>query len=78
MSIVAISMRSESGDDYLSLFTDIQSPADLAQRLQEEFGDEFAFLYVECVCTDDETEQAMRQEVVARIEEAQEGEDFYG
>lgn len=78
MTIAAVSFRSESGDHYLSLFTDIDGPIEFADRLQEEFGDEFSYLYVNGICTDDGTESALKRELLDRIEQAQEGDDFYG
>lgn len=77
MTIAAVSFTSESGDHYLSLFTDITGPVDFTDRLEEEFGDEFAYLYIKGVCTDDATEAALKSELAERIEQAQEGNDFY-
>lgn len=78
MTVAAVSFRSESGDNYLSLFTDVTGPEDFVSRLEQEFGYEFAYLYVNGLCTDDETEKALEQLLLERIELAQEGDDFYG
>lgn len=70
MSTVAISFTSESSDRYLSLFTDVTSIVELVDRLEETYGDEFAYLYVDAVCTDNGTEQEVQSAVAQRISEA--------
>lgn len=71
MSTVAISFTSESGDRYLSLLTDVHSPEHAAELVAEEYDEEFAYLYIDCVVTDNETEQEVVMAVQALIEEAQ-------
>lgn len=50
--IVAVALRTGSGDSYLSLFTDIESPADFVERVEENMGAELGFVYDIAVCTD--------------------------
>lgn len=72
MAVVAVSFTSESCDHYLSLFTDIEGPEDLVERLKEEYGDEFAFMSRWQLVADedtDELEQALRQALEEATEE---------
>lgn len=71
MSTVAISFTSESGDRYLSLFKDVESPEHVADLVAKDYGDEFAYLYIDCVVTDNKTEKSVIQAVQTLIEEAQ-------
>lgn len=71
MSIVSVALRTESGDEYLSLFTDIQSPSDFVSRLFEEYATELTYVYYVAVCTDDGTEGAMENALQEQIEHLQ-------
>lgn len=42
--IVAIYIRTESGDDCLHVYTDVIDTIDLIQRLKDEYDDEFAYI----------------------------------
>jgi len=70
MTIVAVSMRSESGDDYLSLFTDADGPVEFADRMEEQYSEELSYLYIQCICTNDGTERSFHNELQSRIESA--------
>ena len=71
VSIVAISMKTESGDDYLSLYTDIKDSEHFVSRVKEEMGDEFAYVYDFSICTDDSTEEALEEALYKKINEVQ-------
>lgn len=77
MSVVAISMRTESGDDYLSLFTGVISPEDFVGRVEENMGNELAYVYYKAICTDNGSEAELGRALQVRIEELQEEEGFY-
>lgn len=50
-SIVAVAMKTESGDDYLYLYTDVQCPSGFVHQVGEDMGDELAYVWsvdVEC------------------------------
>lgn len=70
--IVAISFTSESTDRYLSLLTEVGSAEEVADIVEMEYGDEFPFLYIDQVATDNGTEQEVMDAVQLRIEKAQE------
>ncbi|WYN05103.1 hypothetical protein ISREJYDI_CDS0142 [Pseudomonas phage UNO-G1W1] len=70
--IVAVAMRTESGDDYLFLYDDIFGIADFVERVEDDMGEELAYVYhidvkTDC-CVDEGYERALRD----RIEELQE------
>jgi hypothetical protein len=70
MTIVAVSMRTESGDDYLSLFTDIKDTQDFVNHVEDNMGEELAYVYSHSVCSDGDS-QIFKQALQQRIEELQ-------
>lgn len=76
MSIVAVSIRSESGDDYLSLFTDIKSPEDFVDRVAMNMGGELVYVCFHKVCSDDDSRVYSRA-LQERIEQLQQLEDGF-
>ena len=50
---VAISFTSESGDRYLSMLQGISEVSEVVETIKEEYGEEFAYLYIDCVVTSD-------------------------
>lgn len=67
MTTVAVSFTSESGDRYLSLFTDVGTPAEFVSRLEEEYGEEFSYLRVDAYASDD---VAVEGDLIAALREA--------
>jgi hypothetical protein len=55
MTIVAVSMVTESGDHYLSLFTGILCVEDFVERVEDNMGDELGFACTINVCSDGAT-----------------------
>lgn len=76
MTTVAVAMRTESGDDYLSMFTGVQSPTDFADRVEAEMGEELAYVYYTAVVTDNSETNVFKHALQERIEQLQ-GDDFY-
>lgn len=72
--IVAVCLRTESGDSYLSLFTDIQSPQDFVERVEENMGDELEYVYDISICTDCCADDVLTTALQERIEEMREEE----
>jgi hypothetical protein len=52
MTTIAVAMRTESGDDYLSMFTGVLSPQDFVARVEAEMGEELAWVYYSQIVTD--------------------------
>jgi hypothetical protein len=52
MTTIAVAMRTESGDDYLSMFTGVLSPQDFVSRVEAEMGEELAWVYYSQIVTD--------------------------
>lgn len=42
--IIALYVRTESGDEYLRVYVDVIDTTDLIQRMQAEFDEEFAYI----------------------------------
>lgn len=72
MATVAVSLRTESGDDYLSMYTGVTSPQDFASRVAQEMGEELAYVYTQSVVCDDGRESDYNRALHAAREEAQE------
>ena len=67
----AISYKSESGDDYLSLFQDDNVTIEKIVETDKSMYDmEFAYLYVVCVQSSNLDVKELEQALVAEIEEA--------
>lgn len=67
----AISYKSESGDDYLSLFHDDNVTIEKIVETDKSMYDmEFAYLYVVCVQSSNLDVKELEQALVAEIEEA--------
>lgn len=45
MTVVAVNLKTESGDSYLYLFKDVSSPEDFVSKVEAELGDELAYVY---------------------------------
>jgi hypothetical protein len=76
MTTIAVAMRTESGDDYLSMFTGVVSPSDFAERVAAEMGEELAYVYYSQIVTDNGETNVYKYALQERIEQSQ-GEDFY-
>lgn len=76
MTTIAIAMRTESGDDYLSMFTGVLSPTDFADRVEATMGEELAYVYYSQIVTDNGETNIFKHALQERIEQLQ-GEDFY-
>lgn len=70
--IAAVAMKTESGDDYLSLFTDISSPEDFVERVEEEMSEELAYVWDVSVVTDCMAHSQLEQALYERIKQMQE------
>jgi len=78
MTTVAVALRSESGDDYLSLFTGVLSPQDFVTRVEAEYGEELPYMYHTQIVVDslELTSNLFKHALQERIEQLQ-GDDFY-
>lgn len=77
MTTVAIAMRTESGDDYLSIFTGVMSLQDFVNRVEAEMGEELAYVYYTAIVLDNgESSNIYKHALQERIEQLQ-GENFY-
>ncbi|MND84990.1 hypothetical protein D3C80_768960 [compost metagenome] len=75
--VVALSMRTESGDDYLFLYTDISSVDDFVERVVEGMGGELAYVYhveVKTDCCADGTYSRALQEKIEEVQQLEDGE----
>lgn len=78
MNVVSISYTTESGDDYLCQFEDVESIDDLVELFLEQAGEELAYIYKLDLCTNMGLELEMKLALNVKIEEAQQLEDgFY-
>uniref|UniRef100_A0AAU6VZT2 Uncharacterized protein n=2 Tax=unclassified bacterial viruses TaxID=12333 RepID=A0AAU6VZT2_9VIRU len=76
MTTIAVAMKTESGDDYLSMFTGVVSPTDFADRVEAEMGEELAYVWSIDIVTDDGEVNVFKHALQERIEQLQ-GDDFY-
>jgi len=76
MTTIAVAVRTESGDDYLSMFTGVLSPRDFADRVEAEMGEELAYVYHSQIVTSDGETNVYKHALQERIEQLQ-GEDFF-
>lgn len=53
MTTFAVAMRTESGDDYLFMFTDVLHPDDFVARVEDVMGDELAYVYSTQIVSDE-------------------------
>ena len=44
-NIVAVFLKTESGDNYLFLEKDIKTPKEMVEKIQEQMDTEFAYVY---------------------------------
>lgn len=77
MTTIAVSMRTESGDDYLSMFTGVLSPKNFADRVEAEMGEELAYVYTSSIVTDDGETNVYKHALQERIEQLQQLEDGF-
>lgn len=76
MTTIAVSMRTESGDDYLSMFTGVLSVQDFVNRVESEMQEELAYVCFSQIVTDDGEVNVYKHALQERIEQLQ-GDDFY-
>jgi hypothetical protein len=72
MTIIAVAMRTESGDDYLSMFTGVVSPQDFVARVENEMGEELAYVYHTKIVADGEATNIYKHALQERIEQLME------
>jgi hypothetical protein len=72
MTTIAIAMRTESGDDYLSMFTGVLNPIDFVARVEGEMGEELAYVYYTQIVSDDGEMNIYKHTLQERIEQLQE------
>jgi hypothetical protein len=77
MTTIAVAMRTESGDDYLSMFTGVTGPKDFVARVADEMGEELAYVYYSQIVTDDGETNVYKHALQERIEEQQRLEDGF-
>lgn len=76
--VVAVHLRTESGDDYLFLYTDIFSIDDFVERVVDDMGEEFGNVYYIETKTDCCADSAYKRALRVKVEEIQQLEDgFY-
>lgn len=76
MTTIAVAMKTESGDDYLSMFTGILSVQDFVIRVESEMQEELAYVWSISIVTDDGESNVYKHALQERIEQMQ-GDDFY-
>jgi hypothetical protein len=55
MTIAAVSIKTESGDDYLFLYDELDSPSELVELIEGSMGEELAYAWsidVQCLYGD--------------------------
>lgn len=79
--IIATSLRTESGDDYLFLFKDITNPDEYVHAIENQMRDELGWVYshsINILDSSSKVQIAYGQCLQARIEQIQQLEDgFY-
>jgi len=75
MTTIAVAMKTESGDDYLSMFTGVLSPTDFADRVEAEMGEELAYVWSTSIVSDEGEVNVFKHALQERIEQLQ-GDDF--
>lgn len=75
VTIAAVSLKTESGDDYLFLYDELDSPSELVELIEGSMGEELAYAWditVQCLYGDcEEYGKALRQ----RRDELAEGDE---
>lgn len=76
MTTIAIAMKTESGDDYLSMFTGIMGVQDFVDRVEFEMQEELAYVWSIDIVSDEGETNVYKHALQERIEQLQ-GDDFY-
>ena len=69
----AVSFTSESSDRYLSLITHLEDPDLIAEELELDYGDEFAYLHIDAIMSSTTPVESIRNALTKRLEIAREG-----
>lgn len=75
VTIVAVNLKTESGDDYLFLYDELGSPDELVELVEQSMGSELAYAWsidVRCLYGD---EEAYGQALRDRRDELMEGDE---